>query len=92
MRKSVYIESSIIGYLTARLTRDLVNAARQLITQDWWETQKSSFNVCISAAIAQDFLLSGASAVPGLKMAMWFFGGITDLKIARPQKWNFLVI
>jgi hypothetical protein len=28
MRKSVYIESSIIGYLTARPSRDLVTAAR----------------------------------------------------------------
>jgi hypothetical protein len=78
MRKSVYIESSIIGYLTARLTRDLVNAARQLITQDWWETQKPSFNISVSAAVAQEFLLVDAFAVPRLDIATGDFQILSD--------------
>ena len=53
LRHSVYIETSIISHLTSQRSRDVVNLARQVITQDWWETQKSSFDVYISALAAQ---------------------------------------
>lgn len=35
MPASVYIETSVISYYTARSSRDLVAAARQAITQEW---------------------------------------------------------
>ena len=35
--KSVYNETTIISYLTARPSRDLTNAARQEISREWWE-------------------------------------------------------
>jgi hypothetical protein len=38
MKPAVYIETSVISYLTARMSRDLVVAAHQQITQDWWLT------------------------------------------------------
>jgi hypothetical protein len=31
------VETSVISYLTARPSRDLIVAARQQITRDWWE-------------------------------------------------------
>ena len=40
MPASVYIESSVISYLTARPSRDIVTAARQAITLDWWQNQR----------------------------------------------------
>jgi len=54
MRKSVYIESSIIGYLTARPSKDVVSHARQLITLDWWESSKAAFAVFISDVVLQE--------------------------------------
>jgi hypothetical protein len=36
-KKSVYIESSVISYLTAKENRDLIIAARQKITKSWWK-------------------------------------------------------
>jgi predicted nucleic acid-binding protein len=36
MQPSVYIETTIVSYLTARPSRDLVLAAEQEITRDWW--------------------------------------------------------
>ena len=47
-RTSVYIETSIVSYLTARPTNDLLAAARKAITVDWWEKQKSRFNLYTS--------------------------------------------
>ena len=78
MKKSVYIETSIISHLMSKRSRNVVTAARQLITQDWWETQKSSFDVYISAAIAQEFLLGDASTMPGLQIAMIDFQFLSD--------------
>ena len=54
MRKSVYIESSIIGYLTARPSRDLVKAARQAITNDWWNVWRSDFDVFVSQSVLNE--------------------------------------
>ena len=54
MATSVYIESSVISYLTARASRDLVSAARQTITQEWWENRRSLFDVYISALVEEE--------------------------------------
>jgi predicted nucleic acid-binding protein len=36
---TVYIETSVVSYLTAWPSRDLVLAAHQQVTRDWWETR-----------------------------------------------------
>lgn len=48
MKPSVYIETTVISYLTARPTRDVVAAARQKITQEWWKGRRSSFQLVTS--------------------------------------------
>ena len=35
MKPSVYVETSIVSYLTARPSRDLVRAAHQEVTSEW---------------------------------------------------------
>ena len=45
---SVYIETSIVSYLTARPTGDLLAAAWQKTTHDWWDTQRSRFDLFTS--------------------------------------------
>jgi len=37
MKPTVYIESSIISYYTSRPSRDLIVAAHQQITSEWWD-------------------------------------------------------
>ena len=44
-KKTVYIETTVVSYLTARPTGDLVGAAWQAITADWWETQRRRFDL-----------------------------------------------
>lgn len=53
--ETVYLETSILGYLTARPSRDLVVAANIEITREWWNTRRSDFQLYSSqgdAAIA----------------------------------------
>ena len=52
--KSVYIESSVISYITARPSRDLVTSARQAITIEWWETYRDLFDVFISELVLEE--------------------------------------
>ena len=47
-RKLVYIETSIVSCLTARPTSDLLAAAWQKATVDWWETQRGRFDLYAS--------------------------------------------
>lgn len=54
MSASVYIESSVISYLTARPSRDVVTAARQAITLDWWQNQRHQYEIYISALVEQE--------------------------------------
>jgi predicted nucleic acid-binding protein len=54
MPPSVYIESSIISYLTSRPSRNIIKAARQAITSDWWLNAKSQFEVYISALVEDE--------------------------------------
>ena len=35
--KRVYVETSVVSYYCARPSRDLIVAAHQQITRDWWE-------------------------------------------------------
>ena len=48
---TVYIETTIPSYLAARPSRDLVVAAHQQITQDWWETAHKRFDLYVSEAV-----------------------------------------
>jgi len=34
---TVYIESTVISYYTGRPSRDLIVAAHQELTREWWE-------------------------------------------------------
>jgi len=53
-KKTVYIETSIVSYLTALPTNDLLAAAWQKITSDWWETQSSRFSLYTSVVVIED--------------------------------------
>ncbi len=51
MARTVYLETSIISYLVARPSRDLVTAARQELTREWWGRRRASFDVYVSEAV-----------------------------------------
>ena len=51
MAQTVYLETSIISYLTARPSRDLVAAARQELTREWWGRRRASFELYVSEAV-----------------------------------------
>lgn len=36
MKPKVYIETTVVSYLAARPSRDLIIASHQQITHEWW--------------------------------------------------------
>lgn len=54
MKKQVYVETSVVSYLTARQSRDLVRAARQEVTLEWWDRRRKEFDLYISALVLQE--------------------------------------
>jgi hypothetical protein len=62
MAQSVYIESSVITYLVARPSRDVVVAARQAITETWWQNHRAEFDLYVSAVVVQEIARGDAAA------------------------------
>ena len=55
MKPKLYIETSIISYLTSRPSRNIITAARQELTRQWWSQERENFDIFIS-----EFVLSEA--------------------------------
>lgn len=54
VKKSVYLETSLISYLTNRLSRDIVTAGHQVITRDWWEMRRGYFELFASEVVKEE--------------------------------------
>jgi predicted nucleic acid-binding protein len=54
MKPKLYIETSFISYLTGRPSRDLIVAAQQQVTREWWENRRSQFDIYISQIVIQE--------------------------------------
>lgn len=54
MRKRVYIETTIVSYLTARPSRNLLRAAHQRITQTWWEQHRHRHDLFVSQFVLDE--------------------------------------
>ena len=54
MRPTAYIETSVVSYLTARPSRDVVIAAYQEITREWWRDAPDRFDLVASALVVAE--------------------------------------
>lgn len=63
MNSTVYIETSVISYLSAKPSRDLIVAAHQQITIDWWETALPHYDAFVSPIVLDEISRGDVSAV-----------------------------
>lgn len=54
MKSTVYIETSVVSYLTAKMSRDLIVVAHQQITHEWWETILPYYEAYISPIVLEE--------------------------------------
>lgn len=75
MKASLYMETSIVSYLTARPSRDVVMAGHQASTSEWWEERREKFDIFISQLVWDEASEGDPQAAK------------RRLKILRPLPW-----
>lgn len=53
-RLRVYIETTIVSYLTAWRSPQLVMAANQEVTRQWWDDERQHFDLYVSEAVLEE--------------------------------------
>jgi len=53
MKPTVYLETTVISYLTAWASRDVVRLAQQQQTREWWDNQRDNFELVCSELVEQ---------------------------------------
>ncbi|MDE0004735.1 MAG: type II toxin-antitoxin system VapC family toxin [Rhodospirillaceae bacterium] len=54
MNPTAYIETSVVSYLTARPSRDVVVAAYQEVTREWWRDAAERFQLVASELVVAE--------------------------------------
>ena len=54
MKPTVYVETSVVSYLAARPSRDVVVAAYQELTREWWRDAPQRFRLVASALVVAE--------------------------------------
>lgn len=53
MKRKVYLETSVISYLTARPSKTIIGAAHQQITSAWWD-KRSDYELFVSELVLRE--------------------------------------
>jgi len=65
MKPSVYLETTIPSYLTAWRSPELVMAARQEVTRDWWDTRRGDLELFVSQLVIDEASAGDPDAAAG---------------------------
>src|SRR5262249_6790590 len=50
----VYIETTVVSYLQAKPSRDVVIAGHQQTTHEWWDAHRDGYELCVSLLVLQE--------------------------------------
>ncbi len=80
MNPKVYIETTIVSYLAAHPSRDLIVAGHQQITHEWWQTSRHNFAVVSSQLVARE---AGAGDPEAAEARLAFLAELILLEITE---------
>lgn len=78
MKQRVYIETTVVSYLTARQSRDLVVAAHQQVTAEWWQLGRRKFDLFVSQSVISE-AAAGDPAAAERRLAALSDLGLLDI-------------
>jgi hypothetical protein len=61
-KHTVYIKTSIIGYLTSWPRKDPLIAGQQTLTREWWDQDRNDFDLVTSAVVRSEAAAGDATA------------------------------
>jgi len=79
---TVYVETSIIGYLTARSRDAVVFRARQELTRNWWDTHRERYDLVVSQLVLAEAACGDNEAAA---VRLQLLAGIPLLDAADPR-------
>jgi predicted nucleic acid-binding protein len=85
----VYVETSVISYLTAKPSRDLIVAAHQQVTREWWSRRKR-FELFVSEAVVEEAKRGDKAAAARRKVAIEGIPILSAPALAQTLAANFL--
>jgi len=80
MKPRVYVETTIISYLTAHPSRDLIIAGHQQVTHEWWQTTRHDFAVVSSQLVVRE---AGAGDPEAAQERLALLGEMSLLEITE---------
>src|SRR3954449_4952269 len=81
IKPTVYLETTVISYLAAWPSRDIVRQAHQQITREWWENRRSSFDLLASELVVREASAGDASAA---QERLRLLAGVRLLAVTNP--------
>jgi len=79
---SVYVETSIIGYLRSRSREDVISQARQELTRIWWDARREQYEIAVSQLVLDE---AGAGAEEAAVERLELLDGIPLLDATDPR-------
>ena len=79
MKPKAYLETTIVSYLAAAPSRDIVIAGHQQVTREWWE-RRDRFELFVSQAVVEE-AARGDTVVAARRIAL--LSGIPVLELGR---------
>ena len=61
--QAVYLETTFISYLVALPARDLIVAAHQQVTRNWWRSRRNQFRCVVSPVVIDEISLGDESEI-----------------------------
>jgi hypothetical protein len=68
MGSKLYLETTVISYLTARPSKDLIIAAHQQLTEEWWKNRSEDFEYASQLVVQESSAGEGAMAAKRLAL------------------------
>ena len=62
LKESIYLETTVVSYFTAKISRDIIVLAHQEITHEWWPKAVKRFEVFISEIVVEEARLGDIEA------------------------------
>jgi len=78
-----YIETSVIGYLSSRPTRDALTNVHQRVTEDWWEHRRGLFELYVSELVVDE---AGRGNADEARRRLAFLEGLPRLKTSSAAR------
>jgi hypothetical protein len=80
--RTVYVETTIIGYLTARSSGAVIFLARQQLTRQWWTDERAKYELVTSQLVVDE---ASAGDPTAARERLVYLTGLPLLDVQHPE-------